>query len=89
MIGEFKSYPFLVLFMNSFHSYFTPLNFSTLERAFSIGLIEHENEWNEIVYNSKFSFEPTIGEIYHLYLKEDRTNFLSFIHQWLRYGRIA
>jgi hypothetical protein len=26
-----------------------------------------EYEWNELVYNSKFSFEPVIGEIYHLY----------------------
>jgi hypothetical protein len=23
-----------------------------------------EYEWNELVYNSKFSFEPVIGEIY-------------------------
>jgi hypothetical protein len=26
-----------------------------------------EYEWNELVYNLKFSFEPVIGEIYHLY----------------------
>uniref|UniRef100_UPI00404A2F3A DUF2452 domain-containing protein n=1 Tax=Flavobacterium sp. TaxID=239 RepID=UPI00404A2F3A len=39
-----------------------------------------EYEWNEIVYNAKFSFEPTIGEIYHLYVREDGTNFLSLIH---------
>ena len=39
-----------------------------------------EYEWNEIVYNSKFSFEPTIGEIYHLYIKDDGTYFLSLIH---------
>jgi hypothetical protein len=25
-----------------------------------------EYEWNELVYN-EFSFEPVIGEIYHLY----------------------
>jgi len=29
-----------------------------------------EYEWNELVYNSKFSFEPVIGEIYHLYRGE-------------------
>jgi hypothetical protein len=23
--------------------------------------------WNELVYSAKFSFEPVIGEIYHLY----------------------
>jgi hypothetical protein len=26
-----------------------------------------EFEWNELVYSAKFSFEPVIGEIYHLY----------------------
>ena len=41
-------------------------------------LIE-EFEWNEIIYNSKFSFEPVIGEIYHLYRGEDGINFLSLI----------
>jgi hypothetical protein len=39
-----------------------------------------EYEWNEIVYNAKFSFEPVMGEIYHLYLREDGTNFLSLIN---------
>lgn len=38
-----------------------------------------EYEWNEIIYNSRFSFEPVIGEIYHLYLGDDRINFLSLI----------
>ena len=38
-----------------------------------------EYEWNELVYNSKFSFEPVIGEIYHLYLGDDGINFLSLI----------
>ncbi len=38
-----------------------------------------EYEWNEIVYNAKFSFEPVIGETYHLYLGKDGTNFLSLI----------
>jgi len=28
-------------------------------------LIE-EFEWNELVYSSRFSFEPVIGEVYHL-----------------------
>ena len=41
-------------------------------------LIE-EFEWNELVYNSKFSFEPVIGEIYHLYRAENGTDFLSLI----------
>jgi hypothetical protein len=38
-----------------------------------------EYEWNELVYNSKFSFEPVIGEIYHLYRDEAGANFLSLI----------
>ncbi len=38
-----------------------------------------EYEWNELVYQSKFSFEPVIGEIYHLYRGEDGGNFLSLI----------
>lgn len=43
-----------------------------------------EYEWNELVYNSKFSFEPVIGEIYHLYRGEDGINFLSLIgpNEW-------
>lgn len=38
-----------------------------------------EYEWNELVYNSKFLFEPVIGEIYHLYRDEAGANFLSLI----------
>jgi len=38
-----------------------------------------EFEWNELVYNAKFSFEPVIGEIYHLYIGDDANHFLSLI----------
>ena len=38
-----------------------------------------EYEWNELVYSSKFSFEPVIGEIYHLYNGDDGIHFLSLI----------
>jgi len=41
-------------------------------------LIE-EFKWNELVYNAKFSFEPVIGETYHMYLGEDGREFLSLI----------
>ncbi len=46
-------------------------------------LIE-EFEWNDIIYNSKISFEPVIGEIYHLYVDNDRNHFLSLIppYEW-------
>jgi hypothetical protein len=39
----------------------------------------NEYQWNELVYKAKFSFEPVIGEIYHLYIAEDRSYFLSII----------
>lgn len=39
-----------------------------------------EYEWNEILYNAKFSFEPIVGETYHLYLADDGSYFLSLIH---------
>ncbi|MEZ7498346.1 DUF2452 domain-containing protein [Flavobacterium sp. Arc3] len=38
-----------------------------------------EYEWNELVYNAKFSFEPVVGEIYHLYRDAAGANFLSLI----------
>ncbi len=43
-----------------------------------------EFEWNELVYKAKFSFEPVIGEIYHLYANEDGSNSLSLIapNEW-------
>lgn len=46
-------------------------------------LIE-EFEWNELVYSSKFSFEPVIGELYHLYRGNNGENFLSLIgpNEW-------
>lgn len=37
-----------------------------------------EAYWNDIVYNAKYSFEPIIGETYHLYYKNDEP-FLSLI----------
>ena len=43
-----------------------------------------EFEWNELVYNAKFSFEPVIGEIYHLYANDDGSHSLSLIapNEW-------
>lgn len=43
-----------------------------------------EYKWNELVYTTKFSFEPVIGEIYHLYVGKDGEVFLSLIspHEW-------
>ena len=42
---------------------------------------------NELLYKSKFEFEPIVGEIYHLYQKDNRNeNFLSLIppNSWKR-----
>lgn len=45
-----------------------------------------ELQWNELVYSSKFNFEPVIGEEYHLYVGDDGSVFLSLIEpsQWRR-----
>lgn len=34
---------------------------------------------NQLVYGAKFSFEPIVGECYHLYLGKDGQHFLSVI----------
>ena len=54
------------------------------ENKFQELKLQYENlikefEWNEIVYNAKFAFEPVIGELYHLYRGDDGFNFLSLI----------
>lgn len=36
-------------------------------------------EYNELVTNAKFSFEPQVGEIYHLYNNAKQQPFLSII----------
>lgn len=38
-----------------------------------------EYELNDLVYNSKFSFEPVVGEIYHMYTSKEGASFLSLI----------
>jgi hypothetical protein len=45
-----------------------------------------EYRWNDLVYKSKFSFEPVIGKIYHLYVDNNQKNFLSLIqpNEWNR-----
>jgi len=36
-------------------------------------------QYNDLVYNSKFSFEPNIGEVYYLYNNTKAESFLSII----------
>lgn len=45
-----------------------------------------EFKWNELVYSSKFNFEPVIGEVYYLYVGDDGDIFLSLIGptEWKR-----
>ncbi|MDG1040012.1 MAG: DUF2452 domain-containing protein [Polaribacter sp.] len=38
-----------------------------------------EYEYNQLIYNAKFTFEPIIGETYHLYKRENEETFLSII----------
>ena len=38
-----------------------------------------EYKWNELVYNAKFTFEPVIGQTYHLYYDKQGEVFLSMI----------
>ena len=43
-----------------------------------------EYKWNDLVYNARFTFEPVIGNVYHLYYSENRNVFLSLVepHEW-------
>jgi len=38
-----------------------------------------EYEYNKLLFEAKFSFEPIIGEVYHLYKRNEDENFLSII----------
>lgn len=38
-----------------------------------------EFEYNTLIFSAKFTFEPIIGEVYHLYKRENGETFLSII----------
>ena len=38
-----------------------------------------EFENNKLIFDAKFTFEPVIGEVYHLYQRENGESFLSII----------
>ena len=38
-----------------------------------------EFEYNKLIFNAKFNFEPSIGDIYHLYKRDNGETFLSII----------
>ncbi len=49
------------------------------------GKLAEEYKLNEMVYNAQCRFGPVIGEVYHLYQREDESTFLSMIgpNDWL------
>ncbi len=38
-----------------------------------------EFEYNRLIHDAKFTFEPIIGQHYHLYVRDNGENFLSII----------
>jgi hypothetical protein len=42
-------------------------------------LMMKQFEYNNLIYNAKFSFEPVLGEIYFLYRKKNGDVWLSLI----------
>ena len=38
-----------------------------------------EFEFNKLIFDAKFTFEPIIGQVYHLYKRENGETFLSII----------
>ena len=38
-----------------------------------------EFEYNQLIFNAKFTFEPIVGQVYHLYQRDNGENFLSII----------
>lgn len=42
--------------------------------------LKKEYEWNELIYRSvEYTFQPTVGQTYHLYKRTNDTMFLSII----------
>ena len=56
--------------------------YDTIKKEYQ-NLIE-EYKWNDIVYKSRFSFEPVVGNVYHLYEDSNGKTFLSIIspNEW-------
>jgi len=38
-----------------------------------------EFEYNKLIFEAKFSFEPVLGQVYHLYQRDNLETFLSLI----------
>lgn len=50
-----------------------------LELKLQYEKLMQEFEYNQLIFNAKFSFEPIIGERYHLYKRDTGETFLSLI----------
>ena len=55
------------------------LNAKYLELKAEYEKMTKEFEYNNLIFNSHFSFESVIGEVYHPYKRENGKNFLSLI----------
>lgn len=51
--------------------------------------IQSRKELSMIIYNAKLSFQPIVGQMYHLYEKNDNSYFLSMVspNEWGRSGK--
>jgi hypothetical protein len=50
-----------------------------LELKIEYDKMMQEFEYSKLIFNAKFTFEPIIGEVYHLYKRENGESFLSII----------
>lgn len=50
-----------------------------LELKSAYDALMEEFEYNKLIYGAKFSFEPIVGEIYHLYQRSNGEHFLSLL----------
>lgn len=50
-----------------------------LELKAEYDLMIEKLEYNNLVYNARYNFEPTVGEIYHLYRDKTEQPFLSIL----------
>jgi hypothetical protein len=42
--------------------------------------LKNEYEWNDLIYTKvQYSFQPTVGHVYHLYSRDDKSMFLSIV----------
>lgn len=55
------------------------INAKYLELKAEYDAMMEQFEYNNLVYSSKFNFEPLVGETYHLYRDKNQNSFLSVI----------